>query len=291
MDQLGHDLIGPGPEPVLVTGATGYLGQRIVAAFRARDIPIRTVGRDDSADIRCDLTDREAVAGSIPAHALVVHTAAHVPKQAADYDDENQAALSLSMVANLLSRQPSRLVFTSSMTVYGPGSMPVREEHAGAPTSGYAGAKRRAEEMIEAASVPSVVLRLPGLFGPPRRGGLLYEAVRALCAGRSVSVPADPPLWAALHVDDAAELCLRAVMADIPKQVVLLNAGYAGSFTIPGAVTEIAELLGMPPPRALPEAPSFAMDLSRMEDTLGLLSHGWRGRLEDLIAWTRRADA
>ena len=161
--------------PVLVTGASGYLGARVVALLRERGALAAATARRSDGCIPCDLTERRAVADLLAETAApkVVHCAAAVPKSEAGYRDEEAAAASLSMVDNLIAAAPRQVVFPSSMCVYSSGSrMPVHEEDAGPPASGYAGAKRKAEiRLMEAAGVRCTVLRLPSLFGHRRAAG------------------------------------------------------------------------------------------------------------------------
>ncbi len=272
---------------VLVTGASGYLGARVLAALRRRGREALGSGR--GGEPGCDLTDPQAV-GQLLASCgadTVVHCAASVPKDGPDYRDAEAAARNLQMVENLLAARPRQLVFTSSMTVYpASAAMPVREADAAGPGPDYGGSKRAAELLIEQQPrIRSTVLRLPGLFGAPRRGGLLFNAAAAFAAGRPLELPPEMPLWAAMHVDDAAEICARAALASPPRSGVF-NVGYPGPCSIPSALEQLARMLDADLPDMAP-APVFEMDLSRLEQAFGLPEKSFEDRLRELASEVR----
>lgn len=274
---MGHDL-----KPILITGAKGYLGEHVLAALGDAAQGI------DHAD--CDLCDADAVAGLVPdwAERTVVHLAAQVPKSAEDYGDEGAAGANKRMVESLLTQRPKHLIFASSMTVYvAEEAMPVREEAAGAPAQGYAGSKRQSElRLLEAKQTLVTVLRFPGLFGAPRLGGLLWNVAVALARGDVPQLPEQPPLWAAMHVQDAARACVAAALRT-PDQSRVMNVGYPGRFSTTLAVNALAEIFERPA-LTKAEAPEFEMDLTLMTTYLGLPQGSFDARLRDLAEEAKR---
>ena len=92
-----------------------------------------------------------------------------------------------------------------------------------------------------------------------------------------------------MHVDDAAELCVRAAVRD-PAHSMILNAGYPGGVSIPCVITDLAARFGLPAPAA-GDAPWFEMDLSRLEREIGLADRDLPSRLDELAEWARRQAA
>lgn len=276
-------------EPLLVTGASGYLGRRVIARLETLGVPHIAVTRV-SAGLHCDLTDREAVWKLLKRTAAktVIHCAARVPAGMDDFESDALAHENISMVKNLIAAVPEQVVFTSTMTVYrNPQRLPAREEDAANDLSGYPGGKRAAERLLlEAHKVRATILRLPGLFGAPRRGGLLYNAALAFAAGRQLSTPAAPPLWTVMHVDDAASMCVRAAQRTTPGSM-LLNCAYPVRTSIESVLRELASLLDAPAP-AVPNAPMFEMDISRLIAELGPPDGSLHERLKELAAWAQR---
>lgn len=266
---MGHGLSGNGL-PCLLTGADGYLGGRIKALCAARGLELTPITRSD-----VDLLDAEGVARLVPQGRVILHCAAPVPKTIEDYGDEVMAGQAVAMTHSLLATRPARLIFASSMTVYIDAPSPVREEDAPAPASGYAGGKRRAELLIQDRGTPATILRLPGLFGAPRKSGFLYNAARAITTGKDFQIGTRPNIWAALHVDDAAEAMVRAAGLTGPTQI--LNVGYAGLFSLDRALHQLRHGV------LSHDEQGFEMDLTRMRETIGELPRTWAERLAELL--------
>ena len=266
---MGNDLSAK-RIPWLLTGSGGYLGGRIKALCSARGKKVTPITRAD-----VDLLDAQAVRRVVPPERVIIHCAAPVPKTIADYTDSGAAHRGLEMVRSLLATRPARLIFASSMTVYAGVPSPVQEDDAPAPGVGYAGGKRRAELLIQSSGIPATILRLPGLFGPPREGGFLFNAARAITAGNDFHIDSHPKIWAPLHVDDAAEAMIRG--AELTGPTRILNVGYEGRFSLDRALRELRH-----GPRSA-DSRGVEMDLTRMHETIGKLPRTWDERLAEIL--------
>ena len=278
MDQLGNAIA----TPLLITGSQGYLGKRIGINLSQRGIGATGISRSD-----VDLTSANSVRQNIPTGATIIHCAAVVPKTTAEYTDEAAAAENLRMVELLIDRAPHHLVLISSMTVYTRFDRPVREEDAANNLPGYAGGKRKAEQLIEKSEIAATMLRLPGLFGPPRHSGFLYKAAQQFAGGEAMTIPDDPPLWAALHVDDAAEMVVRAASLQPAPKCQTINIGYDHVFSLSRALSDIARAFDLNPPHPTGTGPEFSMELSRMRAVLGDIPATWGSRVRELAAIAR----
>ena len=285
MDHMGHGLT-----PILVTGASGYLGSHILAMCRHRNLAAVGTGRradvaDDVDYPGYDLSDPGAMSSIIEATGAgtVIHCAAEVPKSDQDYADEDAQHGNEALVDELIAARPERIVFISSMTVYTAGDpTPVCEDAPCEPRTGYACAKRRAELRLKVGCARTSVLRLPGLFGGERRTGLVYNAVRAALGGGKLTPPMPAPLWAAMHVDDAAEAVLGiAVAPPVPYEV--LNVGYPGPMNIGLFLKLVSEHIGGCIPRH-DDGPVFEVQLDRLRARCGLPKHTFIDRLQAMAA-------
>ncbi len=288
MDYLGYGVVH---SPILVTGADGYLGGHIFEMLGARDIPRVGVTRKAAGVmVACDLTLLEEVEASLAATSpgCIIHCAAAVPKNRDGYDDQEAAEQSLKMALNIASSAPCPVVFASSMTVYDSrlqGMRPIKEAAAcSPPAGGYALGKWTAErEMAELARHGLVALRFPGLFGPPRCQGVLYNAARAFLTGTPFSLDNPVPMWAAFDVRDAAQACVNASLLEPFPRREVVNIGYEGDFSLPKAVSILAALCGVDWHADERNAPQFQMDLQCARKLLGISSVDFRDRLARLV--------
>lgn len=282
MDHVGNDLVC-----ILVTGAAGYLGGHVLANLKEKRIPCVATSRNGSAGVACDLADIGAVRILLDriTPSVIIHCAAVVPKSTSAYDDAQAAEASVAMVKIIAESAACPVVFASSMTVYaGVKDFPVHEDDVQPLVTGYAHGKWLAEQVLFARNFPGdVALRLPGLFGLPRRSGLLYNAAKSFLDHGKFEPTVSPDIWAALAVQDAAEYLVMAAMAphSYPPQAV--SIGYEGEFSVPAAVAEIAaccRLSWEPLPVCVQP---FSMCLERLKARYGILTVTFRQRIEELV--------
>jgi nucleoside-diphosphate-sugar epimerase len=262
MYYLGHDLMH-----FMVTGAQGFLGQRVVNALRARGYVVTAVGRRaEEGVVCCDLTVKQDVVGVVEQVApdRIVHCAADVPKTPEEYMNGSSADASLRMLDNVSASSACPLVYISSMTVYGKNrNRPVSEEDAGDPSSAYGKAKWQGEQRLAADGRSGRALRIPGLFGPSRRDGLVFNVMHAAKYGWTPQLPPAPILWAAMHVDDAAESI--ASLAILPMDdFEAVNVGYCGIYSIANLVSVAAAAYGRQISYEVKQS-NFEFDLTRAE--------------------------
>lgn len=272
----------PDGRPVLVTGASGYLGRHVMDLALQRGQSV--VGVSRSGYHACDLTDIRKVKALLDTvdPSVIVHCAAEVPKGAAAYADVAAARKSTEMCATLSEVAGCPVVFASSMTVYGNAPpIPVTEDFSD-PETPYAAGKLAGERYFSRCRYGSFSLRLPGLFGPPRAGGLLYKAATAFIRKLPFTVATPCPVWAAMHVRDAADYVLRAVEMTNDDGSYAYNIGYPGKFSIASGVKMLAGVCGATWEDEL-GAPEFAMDLSRTHRDLGYLEFTFEDRLKELV--------
>jgi len=276
----------------LVSGASGYLGAHVSARLRELGVDCVSTSCSGGAGEVCDLTDPQATKALLARVRpdVVIHCAARVPKTAAGYDDAQLADESVAMVENLCATRGHRIVLASSMTVYEtPAVAPVEEDSARIPVVAYARGKWRAEQLLMGrGNTGDVALRFPGLFGLPRRSGVLYNATRAFLTGQPFELQSQSVLWAAMCVDDAADYMVRAARSAACTAPEVVNVGYRGEFSLPDALVTLAQLCGVSWPRSGAQAPVFAASLDRLERRLGMLPATFGQRLGEFVELLRR---
>ncbi|SPU50222.1 NAD-dependent epimerase/dehydratase family protein [Bordetella trematum] len=151
-------------QTILVLGAGGYVGRRVVAALAASDWaePVAALRRAGAPgpvrQVMLDATDGAALQQALQQADAVVNCVAGAPDTMV-----NGARALAQALAGLPAR---RLVHFSSMAVYGDARGPVDEDHPLASgLTGYGGAKAQAEQIL-AAHADRVVLRPGCIYGP-----------------------------------------------------------------------------------------------------------------------------
>ncbi len=214
---------------VVVTGASGFLGQRVVAALAARPDVDRVIGidvvpspsRDQSVEhlvidlARDPAASPERLSATLEGAGSVIHLAwSHAAGARGDRHagiDGSANLVSLSRVLDVAARlEISHLIHLSSATVYGAwpdNPVPLAEDATIRPNPGFAFAaeKAEAERLVgewaeERRGSPVAVLRPAVTVGAA--GPALYQAL----AGTRVPRPVDvgrPMQY--LHVDDLAD--------------------------------------------------------------------------------------
>lgn len=231
----------------LVTGAQGFLGAKVLEALRAAGCRVTATGRHETNDVAgCDLTVASEVSHLVKKTSpdLIIHCAAHVPKKIVGYQDVPSANESLLMVKMLIASTECPLIFISSMTVYGAElNRPVVEDDAGDPASAYGYGKWQAEQLLKADPRPTMSIRIPGLFGEPRKSGLIYNLMHSVKYNYNFNLPEFPILWAAMHVDDAAAGIAKMASEGIQGKEAI-HIAYRGSYSIEKLVSNVAAIYG-----------------------------------------------
>jgi UDP-glucose 4-epimerase len=229
---------------ILVTGASGHLGQWVVAELcrRGHDLLCasrRPIGKPAIAGLEwarpvrtvpCDLGTPgglETLRSDMPRVTALVHLAAHVPSDTAR-NDENDAdatyrtnALGFAKLLALCAAATrlEAVVYASTFEVYGPTvRLPIDELHPTEPVNYYGTSKLVGENYLRLfgsdRGIPCASLRLPAIYGP---GDTIRRAignfVRAALGGTPISIHGDgADLRELVYAADAARavgLCLE----------------------------------------------------------------------------------
>lgn len=204
---------------ILVTGATGRLGSRVVRALRRRGHEVRSLVRKGSAyfwlnDTGCDyffgdLRDPESLARAARGVSAVVATAAVRRERTENHHGNVTSGGNVALVDAALAAGATRFVLVSCAAVSSPDA-----ERAPLLT-----AKLAAERHLLASSLNATVVR-PGLFAA-NYADLLRRTEHngaTFLPGRAEATVAP------VHVDDVAEACATAVLRDdLAGQVLTLH--------------------------------------------------------------------
>ncbi len=215
-----------------VTGATGFIGSRVVKRLvgsgheaiclvRARSSTSH-IEKLGARLVRGDLADKASLAAGMAGADCLLHVGAAYSFW--DRDRQSYRRANVEGVRNVmeaaLETGVSKAVHVSSVVVYGrPGVSPVTEDVAPGPSrfSEYARTKYEGDlvawSLHAERGLPLVVVYPGGVLGPadPKPTG---EYIRALAAGRMPATVCDRSRFPWVHVDDVAEGIVRA--AELP---------------------------------------------------------------------------
>ena len=230
----------------IVTGAGGFIGQKLIAHLRTMKVEVAALGRAD-----CDLRDLAAVKRIFNdiAPDTIFHLAA--TGQAGPAAD-SLATISdnAAMAENVARSAPSnsRVVIAGSMSEYGRSGR-LREADCCTPHTGYGLAKltagQRATMVGQERGIEICNARLFGVFGPGEAPHRLFPAVlAALRAGRAIALSDGLQRRDFVHVGDVCQaLTALAQAAECPP---IINVGTGQALQVRAVIEHLADLCAAP---------------------------------------------
>lgn len=299
---------------VLITGATGFIGRRLVEHVALQGHVVAAMANDAAPapagveKLCVDVRDRAAVSAAVAAFAprRIVHLAAlsHVGESWRRIPET--FAINVLGAEHVLEASPrgADLIFMSSAEVYGlvpDEEQPIVEERAAAPRTPYALSKAAAERLMLRAG--ATVIRSFNLIGSGQAPIFaLPDFARQLAeiaALRRKPVLAVGNLTARrdfLHVDDAVEALTLLLESPAPGEVLNLASGR--DLSIAEMLTRLIEISGIAVELEEDPARLRPVDVPRLcGETSRLRSRGWSARrsvdaaLEDLWREAKSAAA
>ncbi len=258
--------------PVLVTGATGKVGRRLVSALLREGSRVSILTRDPERarglwpgePLECrlaDLTDATSLDGLLEGIEAVFHLASYSPAPGEPdiYEAPAHWPVTALGTRNLAAQVPAspvrRLVYMSSVKAMGDAAAaqgrPADETSEPRPDSLYGRAKLEAERCIlglgRGGAVHTAVVRLPMVYGLEGEGNIA-RMIEAVARGRFPPWPRLENRRSAVHVEDAVRAVLLA--AQDPRaagQVYLATDGRP--YSTRWLYEQIRLALGRPAPR------------------------------------------
>jgi dihydroflavonol-4-reductase len=252
------------PSPVLVTGASGFLGSAIAAALRARGDEVRVLVRPSSPRANLnpgdrvyegDLRDRASLAAALKGVRFLFHAAADYRLWARDPEEisRNNVEGTRLIMEEALSAGVTRIVYTSSVATLklaegAPSNedQPLAEgEGIGAYKRSKVAAERLVETMIRRDGLPAVIVNPSTPIGPrdvkpTPTGRIIVEAASGRMPGF-----VDTGLNLA-HVDDVAAGHVAALERGRIGERYILGGD---NVSLADMLADIARILGRPPPK------------------------------------------
>ena len=257
---------------VLVTGAAGFIGSHV--ADRCLALGFEVVAADNlsggSRDnvpagavfVEGELEDPAWVARLWADHGpfdYVFHLAAYAAEGLSHFvrgfNYRNNLLTSINLVNASVNHGVKHFVFTSSIAVYGPTQVPMREDTVPQPEDPYGISKYAVELDLEAAAkmfgLNYTVFRPHNVYGERQNIADKYRNVAGifmnqLLQGKPMTVFGDGGQSRAFtHVDDVAPMIARAPLVPGARNQVF-NVGSDKAYTVIELAREIAAAMEMP---------------------------------------------
>ena len=299
-----------------VTGATGFIGARLIDRALSRGYEVTALARDPervAAGMGSGLRiERWSVGDPLPPLGrtdAVLHLAAYIP---ADLSDARQAARCFEINTNgaiqvgmeAASQGVKRFVLFGSAQVYAPGAGPASEASPAFPVhraSYYLASKLAAEICLlafgKSNAMPVTVLRLASVYGPGMHDtGMVPVFVRTLGNGRSLVIQDGGQYSVDLvYVDDVVTLALEAAER---AEGGVFNAGSGRASTSLEAAQIVADAVGaerqlIAVESAGTDAPPLgfrALDVSKAANELNYAPLSFREGIEEWKSMTGLTD-
>jgi UDP-glucose 4-epimerase len=214
---------------VLVTGGTGFIGQRLIESLSSRGADVYVLTRRASSFrrprnaggftvIAGDLTDARSLSGCCKGIHTVFHLAGYA--HAADQESPEAARLhrettvqgTTALLEDAVTARVRRFVFLSSVKAIGEGGDNCLDESAvPAPSSHYGRSKLEAERLVLATGrdhgLHVCALRLPLVYGPGNKGNI-PRMIAAVDRRRFPPLPEVHNRRSMVHVDDVVKALL-----------------------------------------------------------------------------------
>jgi nucleoside-diphosphate-sugar epimerase len=242
---------------VVITGATGFIGSRVLPLLVAHGHAVTAIARRDSHQtdesvswVTYDVGDPDFV-NALPDSAEAVVHLAQAGGSPPDASLLNAVNVESTRLLLDYSRRAGvkRFVLASSGSVYGGSASPLSESQQRRPLDSYARSKSEAEALLEQAppEIGSCALRLFAPYGPGQNGRLIADLVERVASGCPVTLRGGGhPRLNPMFVDDVAAIVVRGLEGPVPP---VLNV--AGAEVL--SIRDMAETIG----RALGVAPLF----------------------------------
>jgi nucleoside-diphosphate-sugar epimerase len=249
----------------IVFGGSGFIGTHLLRRLVTAADPVLSIDIRDPADPvpgvayrRGDVRNLRDFVAPRPVSTIynlaAVHTTPGHPDHAY-YETNVLGALEVAALARRI--ETEEIVFTSSISVYGPGDETKSEDSPLAPAAPYGWSKMLAERIQrawfdEAPGRRRLVIARPAVIFGPGEGGNFTRMAKLLKAGMFVYPGRRNAVKACFYIDDLLDALMFARAA--PDRFVLFNACYPDRYTL----EEIVEAFRV---KHFPKARTFELPL------------------------------
>ncbi|ABW67997.1 NAD-dependent epimerase/dehydratase family protein [Desulfosudis oleivorans] len=268
-------------QPVLVTGATGFIGSQVVHKLLEQDMAVKALVLPDEAlpaawgdrveVVRGGISESGAVAKAVSGAGTIIHLAAVV----SDWGDEKKywefTVEGSRLVFEQAAKTGARVVLVSSVVVYGDNvrKQVCHEDVGYGKTFGPYSRTKQAQEKLaweyhRKKNLALTVVRPGNVYGP-RSGPWLHDVVNVLRSGAPGLISGGNMNAGLAYVDNVADLFLLAGASDTALGRAY-NAADGTKVTWRRYFEDIAAMIGAKKPGSVPR-PAAALSAFVFEKT------------------------
>jgi len=291
--------------PVVITGASGFLGRHLITHFLAAGRTVVALTRQPASlddlthpQLRVAASDYgPSVALHLSSGCSLIHLAAqrNAPKRRAEQFTQANVFLPESLARHALDKGVRRFIHVSTALVLGPSPVPLDATDA-LVEGGSAYVRTRvagllAVERVAAEGLPLVTLLPPIIYGPDfarARNRITDHLRRVLRAPLRIAIGTNAPRRNLVFVDDVTQAIARAERAREATGRHLLSGDNVTQNELEMAARAAIDA-SIPPRIVIPSAAAIAA--GRVADALLRFdrSSGWTARMQTLLApWCLR---
>ncbi len=302
---------------ILVTGGAGFIGSHVVNDLLAMGEHV--VALDDLSGgfrdnvnpkaifVEGSITDVPLVAKIFKEHRIeyVFHLAAYAAEGLSHFikrfNYENNLIGSVNLINAAVNHNVKCFVFTSSIAVYGPGQLPMREEMIPTPEDSYGIAKLAVEQELKAThhmfGLDYIIFRPHNVYGEYQNIGDKYRNVvgifmNQIMQGKPLSVFGDGEQTRAFsYIRDIAPVMANSIRVPEARNQVF-NIGADDVFTVNKLAEAVCKEFGVKPNiqhlQARNEVTHAYSDHTKVQRVFGTgTNHSLNDGIHAMAAWAR----
>jgi nucleoside-diphosphate-sugar epimerase len=235
-------------QEILVTGAGGFIGRRLVRRLRALGHTVQALVVRNELDVE----DASAVERAVRPAGTIIHLAARVFIPDSFRDPASFYRTNVLGTVHLLEaarRMGARFVLASAYVYGQPRCLPIREDHPLAAHCPYAETKIIAERIFrnyhDTFGVAGAILRPFNVYGPGQDARFLIASLLEQSRRGHLRLQCSQPRRDFVHVDDVVEAFIQAAESQ-GTAVETYNIGSGRSWSVREVVEIFRKIYGRP---------------------------------------------
>lgn len=242
---------------VLVTGATGFIGRRLLPLLAQKNVTVVPLQGDIQALSQAAVQQIDGI----------IHLAGVTPGGVVEPEQRQKLfatnVLGSLAVATHAKRCGAWVLFTSTCAVYQSPAMPqpLHEQATAIPRNDYGMSKWLAERLLQQAAVPVTALRLFNVYGTGQRANSAIGSImQQLQETTPLTIERPTSTRDFIHVDDVVRLMAELLPSMAQSAWRCFNVGTGQATTFRQLVQQLQKLMDKPTATVLERQPELSAD-------------------------------